>query len=258
MVAPYVFVLNTPLNAVDPDGKRVFFVAGAGNDQIGWDYTAKWKRAFDQGGIHGFTRINASHGTNGDIAFTANHRESAYEDVIIAANMNNYVAGLSPGLKTERRLVQDEQIDNAMNQIRESISSNPLVNGEQLNLAGYSYGSVLQAHVALRLANSGQKIDNLILVGSPISEKSSLYKQLTSNKNIGKVHRIDINKDLLSNPKDVWQFMQGGLQNRDPNNNGEGPHYDLARPGTGNGDSNDTYKHIQRVVVEYLKQHGVE
>jgi hypothetical protein len=253
--SPYIYVLNNPVNAIDPDGKRVFFVGGAGNDQIGWNYIAKWQKAFDEGGIQGFTRINASHDNpedlrqgsapTGDIMFTAFHRNSAFE--------------FMPGSHfTEERYVEDEQIDNAIGQIQKSLTDKPLAEGEQFNLAGYSYGSVLQAHIALRLANSGQKIDNLILVGSPISDNSPLYKELLKNKNIGKVHRIDIKKDLISNPKDVFQFIRGGQQNADPENKGEGPHFDLARPGSGNGDNNDTYKHVQQVVVQWLKQQGVK
>ena len=137
---------------------------------------------------------------------------------------------------------------------QQNLAANPLAEGEQFNLAGYSYGSVLQAHAALKLANSGQKIDNLILIGSPISEKSALYKQLQKNKNIGNVLRIDIDGDKLSNPQDILDFIQGGRQNADPNNTGEGPHFDLARPGQGEGNNNDTYKRIQQVVVEWLKQ----
>jgi len=161
-------------------------------------------------------------------------------------------------MQYDTRLVQDEQIDNAVGQIQQNLAANPLAEGEQFNLAGYSYGSVVQAHAALRLANSGQKIDNLILVGSPISEKSALYKQLQKNKNIGNILRIDIEKDKLSNPQDILDFIQGGVQNRDPNNTGEGPHFDLARPGQGEGDNNDTYKRIQQVVVEWLRQQGVK
>lgn len=30
--SPYVYILNRPTVAVDPDGKRVYFIGGAGND----------------------------------------------------------------------------------------------------------------------------------------------------------------------------------------------------------------------------------
>ena len=54
--------------------------------------------------------------------------------------------------------------------------------GEQLNLMGYSYGSVMQARVVLALADAGHIIDNVILVGSPIPSDSPLYKALRSHK----------------------------------------------------------------------------
>ena len=132
-------------------------------------------------------------------------------------------------LKIKRR--DNKQIEKAVNGIVADLAQHPLKEGEQLNLSGYSYGSVLQANVALRLADMGIKVDNLILIGSPISDKSELYNALTNNKNIGKVVRQDIKGDLLSNPKSESDFIKGGKQNSDPKNTGEGPHYDNARPG---------------------------
>lgn len=164
--------------------------------------------------------------------------------------MDNYVGGLSPSIRTKERLVEEEQIDNAVSQISQNMADNPLEEGEQFNLAGYSYGSVVQAHAALRLANKGQKIDNLILIGSPISDKSPLYKQLKNNKNIGNVIRIDIEGDKLSNPQDIWDYMQGGAETAWQGDNA--PHFDLARPGE------DVNKRIREVVVQWLLQQGVK
>ena len=54
-VGGYVYCVENPINAIDPDGKRVYFVAGAGLDTKGWRYTERWGRAFEKAGIKGFT-----------------------------------------------------------------------------------------------------------------------------------------------------------------------------------------------------------
>ncbi|WP_257668292.1 RHS repeat-associated core domain-containing protein [Parapedobacter tibetensis] len=259
-LSPFTYVANNPINAIDPDGKRIFWVGGAGNDQIGWNYTSMWQRAVTDGGIGGFTRINASHDNpislrngstpTGDIYFTSSARSSSYQLTPIYNRSDPL--GSARGIYNKRIPVQDAQIDKAYGAILSNIQDSPLAEGEQFNLMGYSYGAVLQAHVALRLANAGHKIDNLVLIGSPISTKSELYKSLTSNKNIRQVLRYDIPGDKLSNPKNILEFIQGSRQNSDPNNTGEGPHYDLARPG------DDTYDRIRNVVVEWLRQQGVQ
>jgi RHS repeat-associated protein len=56
-ISPYVYVLNTPISAVDKDGKRVYFVGGAGLDTKGWNYTDRWGKAFTNAGIKGFTPL---------------------------------------------------------------------------------------------------------------------------------------------------------------------------------------------------------
>ena len=236
--SPLVYCLNNPINAIDPDGKRVYFVGGAGNDQDGWDYITRFSNEFSKGGIQGFTRVNASHGKWGDVAFTAAYRESRWNDVGFTE---------FPG-HTERLMKHDKQIDNAVGQMKKDLADNPLAEGEQFNISGYSYGAVLQSHAALSLADEGQYIDNVILIGSNISDKSDLYKELSNHDNIGNVLRIDIEGDLLSNPKDMLEFLQGGVQN----SGDDGPHFDLARPGE------DVNQRIQDVVVQWLLQQGVE
>ena len=71
--------------------------------------------------------------------------------------------------------------------------------GGQRNIVGYSYGSVMTAHAALDMANQGIYVDNVGLVGSPISSDSKLYQELNSHKNIGNVERFDIPNDAFSN-----------------------------------------------------------
>jgi pimeloyl-ACP methyl ester carboxylesterase len=242
--SPYVYVLNNFVNAVDPDGKRVFFVAGAGNDQGGWNYVERWGQAFQQSGISGFTRLNVSHDNPedlrgggkpwGDMSFTSSFRGSrntTYQD----ANTNI--------VKTRR--LKDKMVSKAVADINQNLEDNPLAEGEQLNLAGYSYGSVVQAHAALSLADQGKKIDNLILIGSPISSDSDLYSELSNHENIGNVIRVDIDEDFLSDPQGM-DFLRGVLQNLGI----DGAHFDMARPGK------EADKKIKKTTDD-LKKEGV-
>ena len=245
----YAYVLNRPTVAIDPDGKRVYFIGGAGNDVDGWEYVRRWGEAFEKVGVD-FHRVNASHGKMGDIMFTNNYRNSGYESVTRPSNINGYVGGLSPApveYTNEMQGVSNSMIDSTVDLYKKQLKDNPLAEGEQFNLVGYSYGSVLQGQAALKLASGGQVIDNLVLIGSPISDKSDLWKQLNSNKNIKNIIRFDIKGDALSNPQDVYDFIKGGFQNSDDT----GKHFDAARPG---GEANK----LINTIVQWLKDQGVK
>jgi hypothetical protein len=136
-------------------------------------------------------------------------------------------------------------VNKAIGDIIANLAANPLAEGEQLNLAGYSYGSVVQAHAALGLADNGQIINNLILIGSPISSDSELFQELSGHKNIGNVIRVDIDGDFLSDPKGM-EFLKGVFQNLGI----DGAHFDLARPGI------EADKRIQETTND-LKKRGV-
>nr|WP_255498757.1 alpha/beta hydrolase [Dysgonomonas sp. ZJ709] len=150
---------------------------------------------------------------------------------------------------------QDTQYKNALKGISENLKANPLQDGEQLNLVGYSYGAVLQAHLAIGLTELGHKVDNLVLIGSPTSDDSPLMKTLqglVEDGKIGKIIRHDIEGDLLSNPKSQIEFLKGGIQSAPIIGDGDNaPHFDLARPGS------EADKKIES-VGQKLKNNGVE
>ncbi len=67
---------------------------------------------------------------------------------------------------------------------------------KQFNLIGYSYGSIISAQLAVKYAKKGSRVDNLVLIGSPISEQ--FLKMLRNMKTIKKV--IVINLDEHGDP----------------------------------------------------------
>lgn len=151
----------------------------------------------------------------------------------------------------------DKQVYKAVLSVCKDLDDNPLGEGEQLNLMGYSYGSVVQAHAALALADKGIKVDNLVLVGSPISSDSELYKALLDNPNIGKVIRYDIPDDTLSDPDGVGDMLQGGWDGLST----DAPHFDLARPDdSSTSDIDEGAEADERIddLAKYLKDRGLK
>lgn len=250
----YTYVLNRPTVAVDPDGKRVYFIGGAGNDpeSQGWNYVNRWGNYFDQAGMN-FYRVNATRGTNEDLKFTAGFRNTGYEQIMRSPNSGDIIGGLAPSMvaTNEQRPVQDDMIDATVNMYQNHLKDSPLQEGEQFNMAGYSYGSVLQAQAALRLADSGQIIDNVVLIGSPISDKSDLMKQLKGNKNIRNVIRYDFSGDLLSNPKDILDFLKGTYDSSPLGRGNGAPHLDGARPGK-------QANQLIQTIIQWLQEQGVK
>jgi LysM repeat protein len=67
----------------------------------------------------------------------------------------------------------------------------------QFNLVGYSYGSLVAAQSAIYHADQGRYVDNLVLIGSPIS--AEFLGELRANSNIGNVivKNLDFNQDTI-------------------------------------------------------------
>lgn len=202
---------------------RMYFVAGAGNDLVGWNYSERFEEIWTDLGISGFKKIDVPSGSDymakyvlpvNDILYVTQNRE----DVANRATNENLAS--SELLKPAHR--------RARTKIEKDLQSNPCLENEQLNLCGYSYGSVVVAQSTLQLCDDGYTIDNLILIGSPIPTKSELYTTLQKYQSEGKICQIirhDIKNDKFSNPKDLVEFLEGAMDSGNDN-----PHFDLARP----------------------------
>lgn len=67
---------------------------------------------------------------------------------------------------------------------------------QQFNLVGYSYGSLIAAQLAAKYARKGSRVDHLVLIGSPISERFlKILKGMETIKNI-----VVINLDKYGDP----------------------------------------------------------
>ncbi len=170
----YSYVKNNPVNSIDPAGLNTLWMGGAGYESETKGYSEAIVSKMKSAGIASpeYLPIGTSGGQAGNIWITLWN------------------------LKYENNSIPTRKITDKVCQ-----ASN--TEGGQRNLVGYSYGSTIAAQAALRMANSGTVVDNLILVGSPIANDSPLYKALTSNSNIKNVTRIDIANDPFSGGIDL-------------------------------------------------------
>jgi RHS repeat-associated protein len=188
-LTPYQFASNSSIAGIDQDGLEFFFAAGAGNDS--WPgsngYPDLMINAFRQAGINDVVQVNAhSFFKFSDINFALGkygrqpYHTAQKEMVMISRD----------DFKIEDRL--DSRITKSVGQVKNYLQNHPNSKQEnnQLNLAGYSMGSVLMAQTALKIADEGTIIDNLILIGSTISPDSELGKTLEKYKSEGKIKNI--------------------------------------------------------------------
>ncbi|MBC3908052.1 hypothetical protein [Undibacterium umbellatum] len=123
--------------------------------------------------------------------------------------------------------------------------------GSQFNLIGYSYGSEVATQVAVNYARAGTKVDNLVLIGSPISD--DFLKTVKNTKNINNVIVLDLEKQgdpikagipltslVAGAPTLIKQMLAG---------TGEGHFYYAP--------DSDAGKERRNALAEYLYKQGV-
>ncbi|MBL7760517.1 MAG: RHS repeat-associated core domain-containing protein [Sediminibacterium sp.] len=197
-ISPYAYCANDPIKYIDINGERLYFSAGAGHDAGNTGYIGKMLSSFAKhGNIFLSKDIDAhSHG------LMAQQRDAAWAVGMYSTKPYYELRNMSysgfGGMGTSSKVTDDNvdwRIKSTVEQIEADRKANPLMKNEQFNLAGYSTGAVTMAQSALMLANKGQIIDNLILIGATFDGKSDLSKALSSNKNIKNIIRIDIPGD---------------------------------------------------------------
>lgn len=167
----YLYVQNGSIIGADNYGLNTIFLGGAGYESETAQYAKEIVDKMKQTGIPlpEYVPVGTDLGQLGNIMFS----------ILNMNEMNLY--------SISTWIVTDEPCSKSNG------------GGGSRNFVGYSYGSIVAAQAALRLAADGITTDNLILLGSPISSDSKLFDDLVSNGLIKNIVRIDIANDPLSN-----------------------------------------------------------
>lgn len=184
-LSPYVYVANTPIMAIDPDGERIIFVPGLGYDPS--------KRGTG-------TQNYADNITDALVGYTAKYGTTSQTvdgSHGLAGDMMHVLFNSRRPVRS-RRIKEGTRIYDVASGIAKNVIDNPLKDGEQMNVVAFSQGSVTTAQAVVDIFRDPSKyglgddfkIDNLVLGGSPVSKKSKLYKTLLKLHKDGKIGNI--------------------------------------------------------------------
>ncbi|MCK4233184.1 RHS repeat-associated core domain-containing protein [candidate division WOR-3 bacterium] len=149
---PYVYCRNNPLNYLDPDGERSYFVNGIHYDLETNDYGKAFVSRMTETGIQNPRQLSAVYlrGFPWDLASA--YKEKGGKDVY------------------HGRLGEE---------IERNLKVMILGKGEQVNIIGYSGGGYIALNIAEDRISEGQKVDNVIIVAAPgINENTEKVKEL--------------------------------------------------------------------------------
>lgn len=182
----YSYVWNNPYRYNDPSGYQTVYFGGAGMDG---PYIPDQIERLDNAGLS-----NVEIGTTtGPFSDAVKFLNNAVDATAVMKYMDRvkYEKGSSDitGIPYSRKV--NWSLKNAGLKLE-------LSEDEQFNIIGYSFGGLIGAQTAAFYADENQYVDNLVLLGTPIS--ASFLEELRSSENIGNVYV----KDLVFNGDVVY------------------------------------------------------
>ena len=140
---------NNPVKYIDPDGRRTYVVNGINNEnKVGSPCT-----------IEKFANMLEAVGVEDVRTFGIyNTRGNWYDGFVDIMNVVKEMFNAD--------VYSDALVETIVNDLKE----NPLQDGEQLNLIGYSGGGQVIANATEKLNKNGVKVSNMVFIGAPIQE----------------------------------------------------------------------------------------
>lgn len=164
------------------------------NDLLSSSLPIDESRGIEAGKTHDGTYFFGGAGMDGDYI---HDMISAFKDVgisdVTAVNREKWSAGtFADAVVGVLALNEEVDMNDNIKSMREKFAGQGDGKG-QLNLVGYSYGSLVAAHVAMLRTPKGGTVDYLVLIGSPIA--SDFLQTLRHNSGIKNVVICDLTNE---------------------------------------------------------------